>query len=712
MLKKIVHIVLIVIFITSNMSSYGSSELDMDTALAMKYNKSILKYEKINKDTLEMFLDSLEKLRDNSKYHMVKGICQTTLGYHYFFNSDYDSAISYYKQSKKYFLSQMDTVYYLKLLNLIGNCYNYKRDSENAIKQFKEAIKILASKPNPLMLSKSYFYLSNSYSAMGNYKIGLRYLMLADSVSKENNIIDNIAYIYNSMAIMYSKCGDIEKSKQKYFNAISIAKNSNDNYILASIYLNLGDLYDRNYSNYDSASYFMEKSLKISEQYNYTNIIPYLYNNLSDVYCGQKRYYDCINLVSSNLSSDISIIKSAAWINVGVAYYWLENYDSARYYLTNVITIATKVEEKENLSIAYKTLYLIDSTNRDYESALKNYIQYKNITDEINSDELKLALVKNEERIAVLNHKKEKDFWENEAIIAKKLNFKTKIINILLVISLVFAILILIIVNINRRKNKKHHDELILLNDTLIANKELLESNNTELANHVNTKNTLLSIISHDLRSPIGTSKQLLEVIQENFDTFDKDELKDIINTLLETVDRVNDLLNNLLNWSRVEQGRLEPKFEVFELRGAINSYLNQVADVAKNKEIDIEVNIEADVDIKSDHNFLSTIIRNLISNAIKFSPRASKVIIEGKYYDDSYLLSITDHGEGMKPELVQNIFNVDSKASNLGTEDEKGSGFGLKLVKSMADKLGAEITIESKIGQGSVFCIKLPCGK
>ncbi len=700
--KKLLIIISAVLF---GINVFAQSNFEHDTAVACRYLNKVDKCLKVYSDTANLYIDSLRHISQLSNCKLVKGLYYFSLADMFESNSETDSALFYFEQCESCLIKQMDTTIYLNLLNSYSVCLNKSFNPDKAIEKLNEIIRILAKYPDDRRLAKSYYDLSNSYSMKSDHKTGLKFLLLADSIYKANKMTRYSAYLYNSMAIIYGKAGDANSSKSMYYKAIPLAIANKDNNLLASLYLNIGDLYNRRLGMSDSSIYFLEKCIDFSKNNNINYLIPMAQINLSGVYISLEQYQKSIDLLRANLYSDNVKVRSSAWINTGIAFADLRS-DSAEYYLKRGATIASENNELENLLYAYSTLSDFDSLKGDYKSALKYYKLYVQIKDSIDSRELRRQLEKNKEQQEILLQKKEKEYWKKQTKISQQLANQKSLDLVFLLGILVILVFVLLIVNKLRRKNKKYHEELMELHDIILKKKKLLEKNNAELENIVATKDTLFSIVSHDLRSPVGTNIKLLELLEENIDSFDMQEIKTIISEIKKSGENVFKLLNDILEWSKLEQGVFTPNIKRFNLKQAINDSLLQLMPSVANKEIELDISID-DMDIESDSNFLYTIVRNIVSNAIKFTPRGGKIEIYVEKNAGANILCIKDSGTGMSPEIAKNIFSVSSN-TQMGTENEKGSGFGLKIVKSMVDKLGYKIWVESKEGEGSVFYLRL----
>lgn len=219
-------------------------------------------------------------------------------------------------------------------------------------------------------------------------------------------------------------------------------------------------------------------------------------------------------------------------------------------------------------------------------------------------------------------------------------------------------------------------------------------------------KDKLFSIIAHDLRSPFNTTLGLSEILKEELETLSKEEIRDYVNQISKALSGQFKLLENLLNWTKMQTGKIKFNPESFNLSGKINEVIELLRPSAEAKSILLETNIERGLYIISDANMLHTILHNLITNAIKFTPKNGKISISAAVESEKMNISITDSGVGMSPEIISKIFDKGEFHSTQGTENEKGTGLGLALAREMAEKLNGEIIVKSEIGSGSSFTL------
>ncbi len=236
-----------------------------------------------------------------------------------------------------------------------------------------------------------------------------------------------------------------------------------------------------------------------------------------------------------------------------------------------------------------------------------------------------------------------------------------------------------------------------------------LKKNESELKSLNTTKDKLFSIIAHDLRGPIGTSADLLEVMIENFENFSSDEQLKMLEILKNSAKSTYTLLETLLNWSIIQTGNLVFKPELFNLTKCISSIVENMVPTAFSKDISLLYTPGEDIITYGDQNMIQTVFRNLIGNAIKYTSRGGTIEVRADNQGSKTEISILDNGIGMDEETRKNLFVLNKQNSKYGTENEKGTGLGLILCKEFIEKHGGHIRIESEKGKGSCFIFDIP---
>jgi len=242
--------------------------------------------------------------------------------------------------------------------------------------------------------------------------------------------------------------------------------------------------------------------------------------------------------------------------------------------------------------------------------------------------------------------------------------------------------------------------------EVVLRTKELLQKNK-ELKKVNATKNKMFSIIAHDLVNPFNSLIGFTELLKDNCRTFDIDKIQTFANILYETSDNTYKLLSNLLEWSRAQTGKIKYKPKITDINSLIKSNIELLRNQAKSKSIKIIYDELKDAKAFCDSNMVNTIIRNILSNGIKFTKNGNvtvKIKTEPRYC----IISIEDTGIGIDNKKVNKLFSSENVSTD-GTSGESGTGIGLLLCKEFIDKNNGQISVESRINKGSKFIIKLP---
>jgi PAS domain S-box-containing protein len=244
--------------------------------------------------------------------------------------------------------------------------------------------------------------------------------------------------------------------------------------------------------------------------------------------------------------------------------------------------------------------------------------------------------------------------------------------------------------------------ELVLLNLKLEESEVRLKELNV-------SKDKLFSIIAHDLRSPFTSFLGLTELLAEDFDEMDSLEIKILISELNKSAKNVFGLLENLLSWSRLQTGRMDYSPEFISSVDVVNKTAALYEGAAKQKKINLITQVYCANKIYADHNMIETILRNLVSNAIKFTKKDGEVVIGLNGNDEMMEFSVKDSGIGIEKENLSKLFRIDTAHTTPGTNNEVGSGLGLILCRELVERNRGSIKVESEEGAGTKFTFSVP---
>ena len=244
----------------------------------------------------------------------------------------------------------------------------------------------------------------------------------------------------------------------------------------------------------------------------------------------------------------------------------------------------------------------------------------------------------------------------------------------------------------------------------LVAAKRLIEKQNRELLATINNRDKMYSVIAHDLRSPMASIRMVLNLVAA---TISPDVVGEEIYSLLDKANKesedVHDLLDNLLKWTKSQTGRLNVVLQDLDLNDIIPGVVDIFELIAANKKITLSYTGTSTI-VRADNDMLKTVVRNFLSNAIKFSPENSTIEIIVTSDADFAKISVRDHGVGIAADRIDSIFHKGE--TTYGTGGEEGSGLGLQLCQDFAIKNGGDVMVESVEGQGSTFSVMVPLKK
>lgn len=241
-----------------------------------------------------------------------------------------------------------------------------------------------------------------------------------------------------------------------------------------------------------------------------------------------------------------------------------------------------------------------------------------------------------------------------------------------------------------------------------LQNKEL-ETHREQLKDLNASKDKFFSIIAHDLRNPIAGFLNLTEILSSNFEIFSESESKKFIDVMNQASIQLYNLLENLLQWSKSQTNSISHKPKYISVKKMAENTIDTLMVNIENKNLKINFNINEKLVAFVDENMITTVIRNLISNAIKFSHPDGKITLRGIQKDDLIELSVIDNGIGIKKEDQEKLFRIDQNVTTIGTSKERGTGLGLILCKEFVEKNNGKIWMESDLNKGSTFMFTIP---
>jgi signal transduction histidine kinase len=588
----------------------------------------------------------------------------------YCLNSEqYDKALYHYKTALDLSISLLNKKNQLEALIGIGSVHWERNEQESALQNFLEAYHLSEKLNAPDLEVTILVNLGNIYGDEDQNDKAILFYQQALNLAQAREKKNQIASIYNNIAILYHQNKEYQKALIYYGKSLNINNEINDDKRIAMNLNNIGDAQFQ-MGNIKEATESLLKALAINRKINLNTEVIYNLQTLAEI----------------SLAT--------------------ENFTLANSYIQEGMCLSKKLKlrgkTKDLLLLLAKYYHRIENHTKAYSTLIEHNILQDSLQEESNSDKIAQLQTQFE------SEKKEK---ENEILRVKNQvtqkqleqeQLRTTSLFIFSFLALAVIALIVILFRSKVRVNK-HINEI---------NKKLEESN--QKLKHTNaTKDKFFSIIAHDLRSPFNAILGLSGLLKDELEsTKNMDVIRNYNNMVDESAHSLFSLLENLLQWAKSQQGRLEFSPTEFDFYTIMEANLKIFKSKTADKSVELNSLIEKNTIAYGDINMVDSTLRNLISNALKYTLKGGNILISSKIKNNQLYLSVRDNGIGIRKEDQKKLFQLDSNYSTTGTNSESGSGLGLILCKEFVHKNGGEIWVESKLGKGSEFIFTLPLPK
>ncbi len=546
-------------------------------------------------------------------------------------------------------------------------------------------------------------------------------LRQALSIFQETNDISGIAAVNENLGVIEMKNGFDEEALKKFQKVIDMYKNVENKHKIADVYT-LASIVSRNSEEYETAKAYLDSALAIYSELRDNKNIANVHSLNGDLLMEQETYslaevsYNKANQIYIRFQNDEKMTEIL--LKLGILNFKQDLKNAATPFLQK--TYELSVENGYGVLRREACLYLskISSVNLDFKKAYEYQREYIKIRDSI-------SLAKKQEDMGGLQEVFEAKKKEDELQILKLQNEaqetiirNEKIMRYMLIGIAILGIGIMVFLYKQNRQKSKITRMLVDKNEQIEqGQKQLIETlnnlskNEQELREANLTKVKLFSIIAHDLRNPIGTAKEMLHLLAADFSKFDYETVSEIIKSLSESSDATYNLLENLLMWARTQNDTLTYRPEIASVNKLIQNNIDSMMGSATKKSIRMFAEMPTEISAYFDSYMVTTVVRNLISNAVKFTHDKGevKIIATIKETENIVQISFIDTGVGISPENMKKLFDKGQQFSTYGTHNEKGSGLGLTLCKEFIEKNKGQIFVESEVGKGSIFTITLP---
>ena len=547
-------------------------------------------------------------------------------------------------------------------------------------------------------IAEAYSFIGVAFRILGNYSEALDLFYRGLELSKLHNLDEQEGYAYINIANLLIYQEFYTSALENLSKALDIAQKTENKQMLAYVYLNTGRAQMLK-KEFNEALENLFISLKIRKDIKHPAQQAVTYKYIGDAYFELKDYDESLKnyelaLKTVIIESDQDLVANI-YVKIAEIYLHKKDFNKAKQNAEKSLAIAESIGARLIIRDSFRILSIVHTERGNFREAAKMLsciIAYNDtlfnqkLSEKIFNLEYKYIKEIQEAEIDLLN----KDIKINELLLAR-----TKLISVSLAVILVLLTGILIYYLQTSKHRKKQN--------------KLLKKQKDELSKANQTKDKMFLIIGHDLRGPVGSLIPLMDLLLNEEEIKKNEKLVHIFNSFLNSVQQVSDLLENLLFWARNQDGELSYVKEKINLNLIIEKALLLYKGVADLKQIKITISAEKDFDVLADRNMFMLIIRNLISNAIKFTPREGDIKITLKDKQEFVEICISDTGVGFDQLASGSIFESNNFFTTTGTGNEVGSGLGLILCKEFIEKNGGNIIAESVKGKGSKFFITIP---
>ena len=639
-------------------------------------------------------LESTNRFNPKDTTH-IKLLVELAFSYRYL---EMDSLYSIGKRALEY-SEKIDYTYgKIKGLDALGNYYYNKGEREKSMPLFQEALRLATEAkdiPSELSIINA---MAQNYSFEGNYAEALNLNLKGIDLAREIDDQPMLSVLNENIAGLYADQKDFKNALMFYDTVQKINRRLGDEVIDAETQSNMASLY-KDAKDYKNAMFNINRSISTFEKHKVYDWLAYAYEVKGDIYLDQEKYkwalywYDQSNMLFKHQIED-DRIKIQLMNGMAKVYFGLEQDSLALVYAKKGLALSDKIKSLQGKIDCSETLYKLHKKNGNTPEALAYLESFKILSDSLFKDKNKQSLSLLETKLQYEQEKQEL-IEANETALAKQRNYIYFSVIILMILSII-TFVIRRSENIQRKLNRELKEK-----STAVTQREaqLHEINKT------NTK--LFSIIGHDLRGPIGGLQSMLKLFTDG--EISTKEFVSFIPKLKTDVDNISFTLNNLLSWGMNQLNGVVTKPKRVSLSNLVNNNIQLLSEIANSKSIKIINQLPENPRIWADSHQMDIVVRNILSNAIKFTPENGLITITAVEKAGMWQVSIRDTGIGMTAEMQRSIFKDSSNITTYGTNNEKGTGLGLSLCKEMVLKNNGEIWVDSVPRKGTTFYFTVP---
>jgi len=672
--------------------------------------------------------------------------------------SNSDSMLHYARQLYKEVVEANNLKWKARGLMMLGSSYSGKGNPDTALLLFRQAMNLADSIRDSALIERAHNYLGFQYFETGLFQLAEKEYLTGLAYAEKLHDSDKIIHYYNNLGSVAENTDNLNKAQLYINKAITLAEKSGDTLIRATSMRNLayvmtksGDsaraisflrsaltlLYSIHHERWQATIY---SDLGIHYRYIFPDSSYYYYNKALDYHTSHKnegnemitrfnmanllfdkgKYRDAEKIFSGIYQKSVRqnnlIGQAYSSIMMAAVYEHLNDFPNATRYITIAEALASRWNQPDFTQTVFQHKIEISKAEGKYKEAVASFEQLVKLTDSLNAAENKNKILELQNQFEM--EKKEFEITQlkqQTAIQQDKLQDRNILIfGLVAIISLITLSLFVILYYY--RKSTSANQKLTGQTEKLkneIQIREKIEQNLSEsekqLMKSNAAKDKFFSIIAHDLKNPFNTIFGFTDLLYSDLQEYTIEETRQSLEKISEASKQAYSLLENLLIWAQTQSKNIEFKPEILDLQHLVNDAIGMTESQAKAKNITLASAVGDQQKVFTDENLFGTILRNLLTNAIKFTNPNGNVQIFARLQNNHVEISVKDNGLGVARDQMDHIFKIENKIRTLGTNREKGSGLGLILSKEFVEMQGGRIWAESEPGKGSRFTFSVP---
>ncbi len=579
--------------------------------------------------------------------------------------------------------------------NGISITYLMRGGYDSALHYSLKSIENREKMAEPMGLAKSYGTIGNIYYKKGLYTPAIEYYVksLGEFESEGDDI--NAAVGYNNVGVLYEELDENDRALEYYNKSLEIMQAAGDWEGMAMNYTNIGSVMQRR-AQYETALEYFQMALEATLSASNRARMGGRYHALGNAYLKLKEYQKANEFLTKALEeaskNEQQEIIAKSKIDLGILYQETTKRNLSLTALQEALTLSKSIGNMALAADASIALSNVHSEMGNHREAYDLYIEYNALTDSI-------ANVDNAKRITRIQteyeyNQKEEQLKAEQEIKEASLRQENQRNLIIAGSGGSITIVIALFIYFQYRQRNRYA--------------KVVEEKNEQLSETMASKEKLFSIIAHDLKSPLSAFSSISATLADNIDSFEKEQIATFLKKFEKSSHNLSGLLNNLLQWSLSQTGSLKVQPENLNIKESMESAVRPLTDLAESKGVKLTIDVEAQT-VSADARMLETIIRNLVSNALKFTHEGGSVTLSTRIDRDHLLINVQDSGIGMEEEEAAKLFDVKYDPSKIGEHEEKGTGLGLILSKELVEKNNGTIGVKTEKHKGSVFYFTIP---